>query len=220
MDSLGLDAVVLPSNADVGAANADVDEEAARFAWSNGVKYSNGNRPMRHLGVPSVSVPMGIMEDTQMPVNLTFVGKAYEDPRLLEFAYAFEMATHARVPPPLVPALDTDRVQVLCDRTLAATQAPLDLVVERQSKEVHDSQVFVKIQGIVADATSKLVCYVNGECYDASLDGDKWSLTATYQKSERDEGWKKWRSPALYQTHVLIVAHAENGSLGSKLVIL
>ncbi|OQD78165.1 hypothetical protein PENDEC_c001G04094 [Penicillium decumbens] len=111
MDKLGLDAVVFPSTADVGAANADVDREASLFAWSNGVRYSNGNRPIRHLGVPTISVPMGVMDDTKMPVNLTFAGKAYEDNSLLRYGYAYEMASKRRVRPPLVPALDSDCIR-------------------------------------------------------------------------------------------------------------
>src|SRR5699024_10345426 len=49
MDHLGLDAVVFPAVADVGPADADVDEESARRAWRNGVWVANGNLVPRHL---------------------------------------------------------------------------------------------------------------------------------------------------------------------------
>lgn len=220
MDSLGLDAVVFPSTADVGASNADVDEEASRFAWSNGVRYSNGNRPIRHLGVPTVSVPMGIMEDTKMPVNLTFAGKAYEDTRLLRYGYAFEMATKFRVRPPLAPALDSDRL-VIGDIPHDRSQESPNIVVEQQTKEIRDSDVIVQCQGSVSGAEPKsLSCYVNGEPVNAVLENGKWSLAVTYPKSERDDNWKRWTSPALIQTIIVITAQSQSGASAGKLVIL
>ncbi|QIK64710.1 amidase [Leucobacter viscericola] len=86
----GFDAVVFPANADVGAANADVDQAAADRAWANGVFFSNGNYALRHLGIPSITVSMGLMSDIGMPVGLTFAGAAYSDPTLLGYAAAFE----------------------------------------------------------------------------------------------------------------------------------
>ncbi|WP_022870150.1 amidase [Yaniella halotolerans] len=86
------DAVVFPANSDVGASNADVDPAAADHAWSNGVAFSNGNYAIRHLGIPTVTVPMGNMEDIDMPVGLTFCGGTSADLELLSFASAFEDA--------------------------------------------------------------------------------------------------------------------------------
>lgn len=57
----GLDTVVWPCNGDVGRADADINEASAQDAWRNGVLYSNGNCAIRQLGIPTVSVPMGIM---------------------------------------------------------------------------------------------------------------------------------------------------------------
>lgn len=220
MDSLGLDAVVFPSAADVGAANADVDEEASRFAWSNGVRYSNGNRPIRHLGVPTVSVPMGIMEDIRMPVNLTFAGKAYEDINLLRYGYAFEMATKCRTLPPLVPELDSDRL-VVGDVQRNPISQPLNIVVEKQSKKICESEVAVQIAGSIEGAKANLLwCFVNGQAYESVLKDGKWSLDVTYPKSERDGKWKPWISPALHQTIVVLQAQSEAGSTAGKLIIL
>lgn len=86
----GFDAVVFPANADVGAANADVDQAAADRAWANGVFFSNGNYALRHLGIPTVTVSMGLMSDIGMPIGFTFAGAAYSDPVLLGYAAAFE----------------------------------------------------------------------------------------------------------------------------------
>ncbi|VVP30533.1 amidase [Pseudomonas fluorescens] len=103
MDRLGLDAVIFPAVADVGPANADVDPQSADIAWSNGVWVANGNLAIRHLGVPTVTVPMGVMPDIGMPVGLTFAGRAYDDSALLRLASAFEATGSKRLIPVRTP---------------------------------------------------------------------------------------------------------------------
>ncbi|WP_321847394.1 amidase [Pseudomonas paraveronii] len=105
MDKLGLDAVIFPTVADVGPADADVNEASADIAWSNGVWVANGNLAIRHLGVPTVTVPMGVMADIGMPVGLTFAGRAYDDSTLLRLASAYEATGSKRLIPPRTPAL-------------------------------------------------------------------------------------------------------------------
>ena len=48
-------------------------------------------------GYPLVSVPAGFA--MELPVGITFMGRAWSEPTLIRFAYAFEQATHARRPP-------------------------------------------------------------------------------------------------------------------------
>lgn len=108
MDDLGLDAVAFPAVADVGPADMDVNEASADLGWRNGVWVANGNLVPRHLGIPTVTVPMGLMRDIRMPVGLTFAGRAYDDSALLALAAAFEAlpaSTARRVPPPRTPSL-------------------------------------------------------------------------------------------------------------------
>ena len=100
MDRLGLDAVLFPTVADVGPADADVNPDSADIAWSNGVWVANGNLAIRHLGVPTVTVPMGVMADIGMPVGLTFAGRAYDDSTLLRLASAYEATGSKRLVPP------------------------------------------------------------------------------------------------------------------------
>ena len=88
MDRLGLDAVVFPAVADVGPADMDVNTASADLGWRNGVWVANGNLVPRHLGIPTVTVPMGTMADIGMPVGLTFAGRAYDDTALLTLAAA------------------------------------------------------------------------------------------------------------------------------------
>ena len=61
----------------------DVNPASADLGWRNGVWVANGNLAIRHLGIPTVTVPMGTMADIGMPVGLTFAGRAYDDVALL-----------------------------------------------------------------------------------------------------------------------------------------
>ncbi|WP_237152411.1 amidase [Oryzibacter oryziterrae] len=106
MDGLGLDAVVFPAVADVGPADMDVNPVSADAGWRNGVWVANGNLVIRHLGIPTVTVPMGVMDDIGMPVGLTFAGRAWDDNRLLSLAAAFEATGRYRKAPPRTPELD------------------------------------------------------------------------------------------------------------------
>ena len=103
MDRNGLDAVVFPAVADVAPSDMDVDEASADLGWRNGVWVANGNLAIRHLGIPTVTVPMGTMADTAMPVGLTFAGRAYDDSALLGMARAFEATGTRRTEPPRTP---------------------------------------------------------------------------------------------------------------------
>jgi amidase len=105
MDRLRLDAVVFPAVADVGPADMDVDEASWQLGRRNGVWVANGNLVPRHLGVPTVTVPMGTMADIGMPVGLTFAGRGYDDPALLTLAAAFEATGSRRTTPPRTPPL-------------------------------------------------------------------------------------------------------------------
>jgi amidase len=105
MDELGLDAVAFPAMADIGAADMDVNPESADAGWRNGVWVANGNLAIRHLGIPTVTVPMGTMADIRMPVGLTFAGRAYDDTALLSLGLAFEAIRPRRTTPPRTPRL-------------------------------------------------------------------------------------------------------------------
>ncbi|TQV95153.1 amidase family protein [Cordyceps javanica] len=105
MTARRFDFVAFPAAGDVGRADADVCAESARHAWTNGVKYSNGNQALRHLGVPSVTVPMGVLAGKAMPVGLTILGRAYDDVRILRLGYLYEQASRRRRPPSLTPEL-------------------------------------------------------------------------------------------------------------------
>jgi amidase len=101
MDHLQLDAVIFPALADIGPADADTNPASADLAWRNGVWVANGNLAIRHMGVPTVTVPMGVLADIGMPGGLTFAGRGWQDAQLLGFATAFERTGNYRVAPNL-----------------------------------------------------------------------------------------------------------------------
>ena len=105
MDEQGLDAVIFPAMADVGPADMDVNEASADLGWRNGTWVANGNLVPRHLGIPAVTVPMGTMSDTGIPVGLTIVGRGWDDSALIEIAAAFEATGERRQAPPRTPRL-------------------------------------------------------------------------------------------------------------------
>ena len=113
MDSNGFDMLAFPTNGDVPYANADEDLNSMRHALQEGVKYSNGGRALKHLGVPCITLPMGTLVEQKMPVGITFACKAHADNDLLRYAFAYEAASRARTPPGLTPAIPSDHISLV-----------------------------------------------------------------------------------------------------------
>lgn len=61
-------------------------------------------------GFPEIVVPAAMAAD-QMPIAVSFLGRAWSDGQLIGLAYAFEQATHAIRLPKHTPALKTDVVR-------------------------------------------------------------------------------------------------------------
>jgi amidase len=61
-------------------------------------------------GFPDVQVPMGFTSDG-LPLTISLFGRAFSEPTLLGYAYAYEQATKFRSPPPLFPALPGEEVE-------------------------------------------------------------------------------------------------------------
>ena len=61
-------------------------------------------------GLPEIVIPAGMSKD-QMPITVSFLGKAFSDGQIVGLAYAFEQATHAIRTPKLTPALKSDVVR-------------------------------------------------------------------------------------------------------------
>ncbi|KAJ0418955.1 amidase signature domain-containing protein [Aspergillus carlsbadensis] len=136
VDELGLDAVVFPCNGDVCKADADVNETSAAEAWRNGVLYSNGNCVICQLGISAISVPMVVMADVGVPVNLTFASKAYDDSSLFRYEYSFEKASRLRKAPGRTPQDGDGRRPIRISSTVGEANALRMYVGGEELKEV------------------------------------------------------------------------------------
>ena len=58
--------------------------------------------PSAQAGYPIVTVPAGF--SSRLPVNISFIGQAFSEARLVALAFAFEQLTMARRPPTFAPS--------------------------------------------------------------------------------------------------------------------
>jgi amidase len=220
LDGLGLDGVVFPCNGDVGKADADVNEASATEAWRNGVLFSNGNCAIRQYGIPTISVPMGVMSDTKMPVNLTFASKAYKDSDLLRYAYAFEKNSHLRQRPSRTPDLATDCITISADpKTVGKT--PPTLTVDSITKTQASNGKGLCLSGSASeDELTALRVYVDGvEQSDVKFGGSEWKvdlvITSSWEGRAEEKG-----TPDPSKAMVIIEASGKNGRSSAELLFL
>lgn len=216
LDDLGLDAVVWPCNGDVGKADADIDDASAADAWRNGVLYSNGNCAIRQLGIPTLSVPMGVMDDTKMPVNLTFASKAYDDSNLFRYVYAFEKASKLRQAPTRTPALATDAI-LLRTKERNIKSGPPQLTVEVTGVDTADNRKLA-ISGTIGKDVLDLHVYVDGDELDGVeiIDGN-WSADSGNLSSWKGRQEEKG-VPSPDRAMVVVLAGGKNGRSTGKMV--
>jgi amidase len=93
MDQHRLDAIVAPAGGPAWLTDCVVGDH-----------FSGGSStPPAVAGYPNVAVPCGFAYE--LPVGLSFIGRAWSEPTLLRLAYAFEHATRFRRAPKFVPSL-------------------------------------------------------------------------------------------------------------------
>ncbi len=93
MDKDKLDAVFAPSNAPtwmIDLVNGDC-----------GSGYVSSSSLAAVAGYPNITVPAGFINE--LPIGVSFFGRAYSEPTLLKLAYSFEQATKARRKPKFLP---------------------------------------------------------------------------------------------------------------------
>ena len=91
MDTYKLDALVMPTTS-----------PPWRIDLVNGDhEMGSSSQPAALAGYPAISVPAGYVFD--LPVGITFMGRAFSEPTLIKLAYAFEQATKVRHSPRYLP---------------------------------------------------------------------------------------------------------------------
>ena len=99
MDAQDLDAIVYPPSANPPTLRSAVDH----FGGMLGTNIAS------LAGVPDLIVPAGFTP-TGLPVGISFLGRAFSEPRLFALGYAFEQATRARRDPVHTPPLPGEEV--------------------------------------------------------------------------------------------------------------
>ena len=86
-DKYNLDALVMPTSSP---------------AWCidlvNGDHHIGGSsQPAALAGYPAITVPAGFT--FELPIGITFMGRAFSEPTIIKLAYAYEQGTKARHKP-------------------------------------------------------------------------------------------------------------------------
>ncbi|MCJ0979639.1 amidase [Rhodococcus sp. ARC_M12] len=207
------DAVIFPAVADVGPADADVDVASADIAWRNGVWVANGNLVPRHLGIPTVTVPMGSMNDTSMPVGLTLAGAAYSDTTLLQIARSVDALGARRVAPARTPALTDEQVfdgighAGESDAAIAVTDVQI-----RPGSAGEELTFVVRIDGGSVDDVQ---AFVDGVRVPLNMSGSAATGAISIPPGSYDALHSEWRAP--YGPLVVAVARCADGGVAGAL---
>ncbi|KAJ4207012.1 hypothetical protein NW759_014010 [Fusarium solani] len=223
------DVVAFPTNGDVALADSDENYESMLDALRDGVKYANGGRSLKHLGVPCITVPMGSLEEERMPVGLSFCGKAYQDQDLLRYAFAYETVSKRRQNPPLTPSLPSDQITLsrASSRPVSLVK-PILKIVSTKSISEDSSEQDVRLVTVAGTChlassveSSSLSVVVNGEpSSQVSWEGNKWNWTA---RLTRPKICEKYPPPAKVprdQFMIVFVAKADNGRSAGSMILL
>jgi amidase len=82
----------------------------AKIGDFKGYKGDNSQLIAPHTGQPAFTVPMGFTYDN-LPAGLQFLGRSFDEPTLIKYAYGYEQATHHRRAPARFPALPKPTAQ-------------------------------------------------------------------------------------------------------------
>ena len=90
MNDHHLDALMLPTGS-----------PAWKTDLTDGDHYLGGNSSFAAIaGYPNITVPMGFIDN--LPVGVSFFGRAWSEPVLIEIAYGFEQGTKVRRAPKFI----------------------------------------------------------------------------------------------------------------------
>ena len=93
MDKNKLDAIVAPSNAPPWLIDLVNGDSPTNYVGSSSLAAISG--------YPNITVPAAFINE--LPIGISFFGRAFSEPVLIEIAYAFEQTTKARKTPKFIP---------------------------------------------------------------------------------------------------------------------
>jgi amidase len=96
MAELDLDAIVAPTNGPAWVTDPVNGDDFSLFIGSSS--------PAAVAGYAAITVPAGYVDDV-LPIGVSFIGGAWDEPELIGFAFDFEEATGVRVPPQFIPTI-------------------------------------------------------------------------------------------------------------------
>lgn len=200
-----LDIVAFPANCDISRADAETGQASSDQAWTNGVVFSNMNHVMRHLGIPSVSVPMGIMDDTGMPVNLTLCGPSLSDFELLRAAYDYEQASRLRRAPADTPSLSSD--PRFFPREWRGGEGPVEIAIEARAVLNPDGSATItgKAAAKAGDQPAALSLFIDGTAVAAGA--GSLAIERRLTRAERERR---------FQSLVCVLAYGGDGRAAAR----
>ncbi|WP_243854771.1 amidase [Canibacter zhoujuaniae] len=206
----GYDGIVFPANADIGAEDSEREQAANDHTWLNGVLFSNGNYALRHFGIPSVTVSMGAMSDTGVPIGVTLAGRAYDDIALLQYATLLD-GYGTRPTPATAPKLPGDSLQNFEGVEFALRE------VYAASFEVRDAgaawEVIARGKTNIAEAEIRVQLAAAAATAKASEQGD-WEVQVLVEKP--DYGL----NPAFGALVGVVEAQGANGAYAAELLLV
>lgn len=212
MDKEGLTALAWPASCDVGPADADIVPASHDVAMRNGTWVANGNLVLRHLGIPTVTVPMGLAEDIGMPFGLTFAGRGWDDTRLLQTAADVERVLPPRPTPPRTPALP-DLVPATAGSDDPSAKGEGEFMLDVVPEYYADSRVHYTATGCAPSKILSATVTINGEPAAITLDGSKLTARGSVPVEELQRLHSQWRVP--YGTLVVATVRGSFGELGA-----
>ncbi len=91
-----LDSIVAPSNAPVWTTDL--------INGDCGGNYISSSSLAAVAGYPNITVPAGFLKE--LPIGISFFGRAFSEPTLIKIAYAFEQTTKVRRMPKFLPTFN------------------------------------------------------------------------------------------------------------------
>ncbi|GFP60230.1 hypothetical protein TASIC1_0016011800 [Trichoderma asperellum] len=218
------DVVVFPTNGDVALADSDENYESMLDALRDGVKYANGGRSLKHLGVPCITVPMGTLAEEKMPVGLTFCGAAYRDSDLLKYAFAYEAVSRRRESPPLTPSLLSDEIPLQSTSPpLVSSTKPVLKILSTRSISEEDNEREARLITVTGTChlASSLKAFTNGEPSSlVSWEGNNWTWTARLTQPKIGDKYPSLAKVPRDQFMIVFIAKANNGRAAGSLILI